>query len=101
MISLSDFIVETLTLSQTYLVTGGSRGYSDDLASTELLPQTAFQWVYSGPLPSARHGVRGATLDNKLIITGWLSTCGETDLQTITVYNHIRWQRWKLALCIF
>ena len=89
------------SLSQRYLVTGGSGGISGDLASSELLYQDASQWVYAGSLPSARYGLRGATLDNKLIITGWLSTCGETDLQTITVYNHIRWQRWKLALCIF
>ena len=60
-----------LTLSQTYLVTGGRSGdISGVLASTELLHQDASQWVYSGPLPSARDCLRGATLDNKLIITG-------------------------------
>ena len=58
------------SLSQTYLVTGGSGGISGDLASTELLPQVASQWVYSGPLPLARDRLKGATLDNKLIITG-------------------------------
>ena len=56
------------SFTQTYLVTGGYRG--SPLASTEILPKDASQWVYSGNLPSARHGLRGATLGDKLIMTG-------------------------------
>ena len=51
---------------QTYLVTGG---YSN-IASTELLRQDASQWVYAGSLPSPRWGLRGATLGDKLVMTG-------------------------------
>ena len=52
------------------MVTGGYN--SGRLASTELLHQgqDASQWVYAGELPSARDGVKGATLGNKLIMTG-------------------------------
>ena len=54
-----------VSFTKTYLVTGG-----DGLASTELLHQDASQWVYAGALPSARYGLKGATLGDKLIMTG-------------------------------
>lgn len=53
---------------QVYLVTGGL--HQDDLDSTELLTEDDHAWVFSGVLPSARYGVKAATLDNKLIVTG-------------------------------
>ena len=53
---------------QVYLVTGGL--HQNDLDSTELLTEGASAWVYSGVLPLATAGLRAATLDNKLIITG-------------------------------
>ena len=59
-----------VSCSQTYLVTGGYHTGNVTLASTELLRQDASQWVYSGELPSARYALRGATLANKLIMTG-------------------------------
>ena len=53
------------------MVTGGYHSSSgSELDSTELLRQDASQWVYAGPLPSARVGLRGATLGDKLIMTG-------------------------------
>ena len=53
-----------------YLVTGGWYIGKSNLDSTELLHQDASQWVYAGSLPSVRLGLRGATLGNKLIMTG-------------------------------
>ena len=50
------------------MVTGGYN--NGDLDSTELLHLDASQWVYAGVLPSARRGLRGATLGNKLVMTG-------------------------------
>ena len=50
---------------QVLLVTG-----SDDHGSTELLLPSAISWRYSAVLPSPRYGLRGATLDNKVVITG-------------------------------
>ena len=41
-----------------------------ELSSTETLVQDAAQWVYTGPLPSARQRPIGATLGDKLIMTG-------------------------------
>ena len=38
--------------------------------STELLLPSATSWTYSGALPSARWRLRGATLDNKVLVTG-------------------------------
>ena len=62
-----------------YLVTGGARDGSTNLASTELLRQGAGQtWVTvtSGALPSPRKGLRGATLGNKVIVTGEMRVSG-------------------------
>ena len=57
-----------LIIFQTLLVTGGSgRG---SLSSTELLVGTASAWVYTGELPSPRYGLRGANIDNRVIMTG-------------------------------
>ena len=59
----------TIIIFQTYLVAGGySRG--DYLSSTELLVETASAWVYTGELPSPRNGLRGANIDNKVLMTG-------------------------------
>ena len=57
---------------QVLLVTGGGGGVGD-LDSTEILPafpDLATSWSYSQSLPSPRSGLRGATLDNKVVITG-------------------------------
>ena len=54
---------------QTMLVTGGWTG-SDFLSSTELLVGTASSWVLTGDLPSPRYGLRGANIDNRVIMTG-------------------------------
>ena len=51
------------------LVTGGL-GSSGDLSSTELLVETAPAWVFTGELPSPRSGLRGANIDNKILMTG-------------------------------
>ena len=53
---------------QVLLVTGGSDG--NVLDSTELLLPSATSWTTSGALPSPRYWLRGATLDNKVVITG-------------------------------
>ena len=57
---------------QTFLVTGGKTNYGPNphRASTELLVGTASTWVFAGELPSPRTGVRGANIDNKVLMTG-------------------------------
>ena len=52
-----------------YLVSGGYTG-SYSLSSTELLMESASAWVLTGELPSPRYGLRGANIDNKIIMTG-------------------------------
>ena len=59
----------TIIIFQTFLVSGGWDG-GNPLDSTELLVETASAWVYSGQLPSARRGLRGANIDNKVLMTG-------------------------------
>ena len=61
-----------------YLVTGGARDGSTNLASTELLRLGAAAWVTvtSGALPSPRKGLRGATLGNRVIVTGEMRVLG-------------------------
>jgi len=58
--------------SQTFLVTGGITGSPnyDFLSSTELLVGTASAWVWTGELPSPRSGLRGANIENKVVMTG-------------------------------
>ena len=51
-------------------MTGGYNSVSGQFDSTELLYKDASQWVSSKPLPSTRERLRGATLGNKLIMTG-------------------------------
>ena len=54
---------------QTFLVTGGYG--STYLSSTELLVETASAWIFTtGELPSARNGLRGANIENKIYMTG-------------------------------
>ena len=54
---------------QTYIVSGGN-GISGWLSSTELLVETGSAWVLTGELPFPRHGLRGANIDNKVLMTG-------------------------------
>ena len=51
------------------LVAGGLTG-SGQLSSTELLVGEASAWVLTGELPSPRFGLRGANIDNKVLMTG-------------------------------
>ena len=53
---------------QVLLVTGGYDG--NRLDSTELLLPSATSWTYSAALPSPRWQLRGATLNNKVVVTG-------------------------------
>ena len=60
-----------LTCCQVYLVTGGE--HNGRLATTEILtPDLASAWVTvaTGALPSARRGMKAATLDNRVLLTG-------------------------------
>ena len=40
------------------------------MGSTELLLETASAWVSSGDMLPVRHGQRGATVDNRVLMTG-------------------------------
>ena len=60
-----NIIYSTLITFQTLLVTGGWA-----ISSTELLVETAPAWIFTGELPSPRHGLRGANIDNKVVMTG-------------------------------
>ena len=54
------------------MVTGGASNGQRNLASTELLRDGASAWetISGGELQSARRGLRAATLNNKIIVTG-------------------------------
>ena len=54
---------------QTFLVTGGREGWNF-LSSTELLVENSAKWIYSGELPTPRYGLRGANIDQRVIMTG-------------------------------
>ena len=70
-----------IILFQTFLVTGGQSfesgqeadgvlGSERYLSSTELLVENSSKWIYSGELPTPRFGLRGANVDQKVIMTG-------------------------------
>ena len=59
-----------IIIFQTYLVSGGRDDGWDNLSSTEILEETASAWVLTGELPSPRRGLRGANIDNRILMTG-------------------------------
>ena len=76
--------INDICFTQTYLVTGGYHNPSGgNLDSTELLPQDASQWVYAGALPSARLELQGATLGDKLIMTGDITMMVDVQISNI------------------
>ena len=56
-------------LVQVYLVTGGSP-LSSAGDTTELLVHGDNSWTSSGRLPTPRTRLRGATINNKIVVTG-------------------------------
>jgi len=56
--------------TKTFLVAGGRGAIGQLVSSTELLEETGSAWVYTGELPSPRDGIRGAIIDNKILMTG-------------------------------
>ena len=65
-------------------MTGGWTG-DDYLSSTELLLPSATSWTYSGALPSPREYLRGATLDNTVVVTG---TNMDVLILYVTIYTN-------------
>ena len=56
-----------------YLVTGGQGGRDSNfgiLSSTETLVDGAGAWTAAGVLPVAMVGLRGVSLNNKILMTG-------------------------------
>ena len=41
-----------------------------DLSSTELLVETSAAWILTGELPTPRDGLRGANIDQRVLMTG-------------------------------
>ena len=66
-------------------MTGGRANYND-LDSTELLLPSATSWTYSAALPSPREYLRGATLNNKVVVTG---TNMDVLILYVTIYTNI------------
>merc|ERR1712020_675888 len=78
--------------TKTFLVSGGWNG-SDDLSSTELLVETSSAWVYTGELPSPRTGLRGANIDNRVLMTGGVGSSYYDDILEFDPLNG----QWKLV----
>ena len=55
---------------QTFLVTGGWHSNYNDLSSTELLVETSAAWILTGELPTPRSDLRGANIDQRVLMTG-------------------------------
>ena len=59
---------------------------SSELDSTELLLPSATSWTYSAALPSPRWQLRGATLNNKVVVTG---TNMDVLILYVTIYTNL------------
>ena len=57
-----------LIIVQTFLVTGGFSG--GVTSSTELLVENSANWIFSGELPTPRDYLKGANIDQRVIMTG-------------------------------
>ena len=55
---------------KVYLVTGGMDSATNTLSSTEILVHGSSSWTNSAPLPTPRQALVGATLNNKIVMTG-------------------------------
>ena len=56
---------------QTLLVTGGlDAGNYQTLSSTELLVEKSAKWILTGELPKPRSRLRGANIDQRVMMTG-------------------------------
>ena len=51
-----------------YLVTGGWVG--DYVSTTELLIEGASEWTFAGDLPTGRHDLKGASVNNRIFMLG-------------------------------
>ena len=70
------------------MVTGGGTNFGITLDSTELLLPSATSWTYSAALPSPRWFLSGATLNNKVVVTG-------TNIDTLVTRHCL------LMICVF
>ena len=59
-----------LIIVQTFLVTGGIDDSYNSLSSTELLVENSANWIFSGELPTPRDDLKGANIDQRVIMTG-------------------------------
>jgi len=88
--------------TKTLLVTGGSDG-RDSLSSTELLQDGSSSWTYTGGLPTRRYGLRGANINNKVLMTGGQKDYGRTNYADILEFSpptdptNPRTGQWKLV----
>ena len=58
---------------KVYLVTGGWDN-PNYLSSTEILTEGSQSWRIVGPLPNAVSGLRGVSINNRIIMTGNIET---------------------------
>ena len=79
---------------QTILVSGGLMN-NVHLSSTELLLETGSAWVTARDLPSPRASLRGANIDNKILMTGGEDNFSNT-LNEILEFDPLTGQ-WKLV----
>ena len=52
------------------LVAGGMDSHGSLFSSTEMMTTDSATWMLATPLPSARSGLKGVTVDNKVYMTG-------------------------------
>jgi len=78
------------------LVTGGYTGGPnfDYLSTTELLVGTASAWVYTGELRSPRQALRGANINNRVVMTG--GTDGSSNYDDILEFHPLN-EQWHVV----
>ena len=74
-------------MRQVLLVTGGWNTNDGYLDTTEVLEDNARTWRLTGPLPSGRHGLTAAVLDNNIFVFGENILCYIDIEHLIVSYN--------------
>ena len=74
-------------MMQVLLVTGGYNTNDKELDTTEMLEDNARTWRLTGPLPSGRHGLTAAVLDNNIFVFGEDILCYINIEHLIVSYN--------------
>ena len=76
------------------MVTGGQAATIKYGSSTEILVHGSSSWTNSAPLPTPRAALVGATLNNKIVMTGTIYNLSSRLHLSRSTWNTWHWSIW-------